>query len=175
MERALQERYDRRTIWLHWATAIIVIVEWLIGRLNHFLPKGPLRLDIWSIHVVLGFALGAIILARIWWRLTQGRRLPPTETGLLHLLAKLTHALLYALLIGVVFLGVWNSFARGFPFFGVWNFPKFGGDYHPVNEWHDLFANLLAALAAVHALAALFHHYVLRDTVLGRMLSGAAA
>jgi cytochrome b561 len=51
--------------------------------------------------------------------------------------------------------------------------PQFGsGDAatrHSINEWHELAANLLIVVAAVHALAALGHHYVWRDRLLDRM------
>ena len=40
----------------------------------------------------------------------------------------------------------------------------------PITHWHGLAANLLLGLVGLHAAAALFHHYILRDGVLGRML-----
>jgi cytochrome b561 len=163
--------YDRRTIRLHWIIAGLVVFQWGVARLNHLLPKGPLRLNIWSVHVLVGFALAVLILWRIWWRLTQGRKLPPAQHGILNLLAQATHALLYFLLVGVVGLGVLNTFAHGFPLFGMWHFPQVGPEHYSkvVNPWHELFANLIMIVALVHALAALFHRYVLKDRVLQRM------
>jgi cytochrome b561 len=168
------EHYDGRTRALHWATAALVVTLWTMGRLNKLLPKGPLRLDIWSIHVLLGFALAAVILARIAWRLSGGRKLPPAEQGPRNLIAVIVHALLYFLLVGVALLGIWNVLAHGFPLFGVWHFPKIGDEDYAkvVNGWHNLFANVIAAVALFHALAALFHHYIVKDRVLGRMWPG---
>ena len=40
---------------------------------------------------------------------------------------------------------------------------------HSINDWHELTANVLVLVAAVHALAALGHHYVWRDRLLERM------
>lgn len=169
------ESYDRTTIRLHWATAILVALQWVVGRLTVFLPKGPVRLDIWSVHVLVGFALVVVILARIGWRIGGGRFLPPAESGVRHAIATVTHATLYFLLVGVAGLGVLNVLAHGFPLFGIWHFPKVGDEDYAkvVNGWHNLFANLVVAVAAFHACAALFHHYVLRDRVLGRMLPSA--
>jgi cytochrome b561 len=163
--------YDRRTIRLHWLTAAVVTFQWVVGRLNGFLPKGPLRLDIWSIHVLVGFALVVLVLWRMGWRLGGGRKLPPAQHGARHALAFSAHVLLYILLVGVVGLGVLNTFAHGFPLFGVWKFPMVGPPHYSrvVSPWHDLFANLIMALAAVHALAALAHRFVLKDRVLQRM------
>jgi cytochrome b561 len=41
---------------------------------------------------------------------------------------------------------------------------------HLIGDWHALAANAILILAGVHAAAALFHHFILRDGVLRRML-----
>lgn len=164
-------QYDRTTVRNHWAVAILVTILWLIGRLNGFLPKGPVRLDIWSIHVLLGFVLAVLVFARIAWRLTHGRRLPPADHGARHTAAVVVQGSLYVLLVGVVGLGVANVFGHGFPMVGVWKFPRFWdkATQHAINEYHDLTANIIAAVALFHATAALFHHYWLRDNLISRM------
>jgi len=66
LERALKvspEIYDNTTITLHWATAILVAIQFLIGTTTNFLPCGPLRVDIWSIHVMFGFTLAIVVVA----------------------------------------------------------------------------------------------------------------
>jgi hypothetical protein len=45
--------------------------------------------------------------------------------------------------------------------------------HHLVGELHELNGWAIIILAAGHAAAALYHHYVLRDRVLSRMLPGA--
>lgn len=62
------EVYDRTTITLHWATAILVAIQFLIGRTTNFLPRGALRVDIWSVHVLFGFALASVVVMGILWR-----------------------------------------------------------------------------------------------------------
>jgi cytochrome b561 len=166
------EVYDKITIRLHWATAILVSVLWVIGRTTNFLPRGPLRLDIWSLHVLLGFTLIGVLLVRVVWRAVYGLHLQPVDAGLQHLIAWMTHGLLYLLLLVVVALGALNVFAHAFPLFGMWRFPKLGDDdfLHRINAWHGVVANIIVAVALFHAAAALFHHYVLKDAVLTRML-----
>jgi cytochrome b561 len=44
---------------------------------------------------------------------------------------------------------------------------------HAVKGYHALAANFVLIVAGVHAAAALFHHYVLRDGVLRRIVPGA--
>src|SRR5262249_5079136 len=115
--------------------------------------------------------LAGVILVRIFWRLIYGRRLPPADRGALQLIATTVHGLLYALLLSVATLGVINVFAHAFPLFNLWHFPGLGsGDFaREINGWHNLAANVIAALALCHALAALFHHYVIKDGLIGRM------
>jgi cytochrome b561 len=164
--------YDRTTVALHWVTAALVIVLWIIGQTADWLPDGPLNTDDWSIHVVLGFALAVVMAWRLIWRSFAGRRLPPADTGALHALAKTTHYGLYLLLLVVVVLGVINAFVRGYNLFDLASLPQLGDKSlrRSITDWHGLAANILLGLAALHAGAALFHHYVLRDRVLGRML-----
>jgi cytochrome b561 len=168
-------RYDGLTIAIHWISAVIVITLWLIGQLVDFVPRGPVRTGIWSTHVTLGFLLAVLLITRIVWRLTSGRQLPPAETGVLGLAAKLGHLALYALLIAVVALGLADAFLRGFNMFDLFHLPQIGDRawVRQVNGLHELAANAVMAMALLHAVAALFHRYVLKDQVLARMGLGA--
>lgn len=164
-------RYDRATIAFHWLTALLVAGLWVVGQTADWLPRGPLRGAYWSTHVVFGFALVAIVAARIVWRFTRGRRLPDAASGLLNTLAKAAHHALYILLAIVLVLGVANAFNRGFHLYDVVALPQIGdiGWKKPINFVHGWSAHILLMLAGVHGLAALWHHYALRDGVLRRM------
>ena len=149
-----------------------MVVLWIIGQTADWLPHGPLNTAYWSLHVVLGFAFAALIVWRIIWRNSGGRRLPAAETGLLHLVAEATHYGLYLLLLTVIALGIINAVVRGYNLFDLVSLPQIGDRAmrKPITHWHGLAANLLLALAGLHAAAALFHHYMLRDSVLARMI-----
>lgn len=138
---------------------------------DQFLATRTLRVDIWSVHVLLGFALAGVVAAGVLWRATLGRTLPPPERGVRHWLAVITHWLLELLLVIMVVLGITNGFAHAFPLFNLWPFPKLGDDafMRSVNAWHGFFANIIITVALFHAAAALFHHYVIKDGVLRRM------
>jgi cytochrome b561 len=169
---AIIEKYDRTTMSLHWITAGLVAVLWIIGQTADWIPDGPLNTDYWSIHVVLGFALVAVIAWRMNWRYLGGRRLPPADTGVLHVVAEATHYGLYLLLLATIVLGIINAFVRGYNLFDLVSLPQIGDRAmrKPITNWHGLAANLLLILAGLHAAAALFHHYILRDNVLARMV-----
>ena len=90
--------------------------------------------------------------------------------------ARLAHYALYALLLLAPISGIVLQFARGdaLPVFGVteiaspWNADR--AFARAVKEIHEMMANALVILAALHAAAALVHHWVLRDRTLVRML-----
>ena len=167
-------RYDAATIALHWISAVLVAVLWTIGQTVDVFPNGPLRIDYRSMHIVLGVTLAAVLLARLGWRLTRRETLPPLDHGVLLLIARVTHWLLYALMIVAVVLGVANVWVRGDVIFNLFQVPASDPDNRALRQmvggWHALAANALLIVAGVHAAAALFHHYVLRDATLRRML-----
>jgi cytochrome b561 len=166
----IPQSYDRRTIMLHWIVAGTIAFMWTLGRIAHLLPKGPFRLSLWSIHILVGLVLFGLVAMRIGWRLSGGRRLPSAEHGVRHVAAVAVHYLLYALMIAVVVLGV--AHVSGFPLFGALKLPVFWDKAvnRSIGEWHGLIANIIAAVAALHAVAALYHHYVVKDQVLRRMM-----
>ncbi|TXN27506.1 cytochrome b/b6 domain-containing protein [Methylobacterium sp. WL19] len=170
--------YDGTTITLHWLTAGLVLVLWLVGTfLEDLLPKGPLRSGIWSAHFVLGFVFTGVIVALLTWRHTKGRPLPVEDPGPLHILAKATHAALYLLLFVIAGLGIANGFVRGVTLIGPLELPQLGDPEwrRPLTHWHGIAANILMTVALFHACAALVHHYLWHDAALRRILPGRAS
>ena len=165
--------YDRRTIWLHWLTALLVASQWLGAQAIDWFPRGPLRVDARSVHITLGLTLLVIYVLRIVWRATEGRRLPAADRGALHAVAKATHWGMYALLACVLALGVFNVWVRGDSIFNLFSIPAFSDSRALrsfVQDWHATLATVLLILAGIHAGAALVHRYLWRDGVLARML-----
>jgi len=167
-------RHDPTTIALHWLTAVLVIVLWTIGQTVDFAPNGPLRIDYRSLHIVCGVVLGLVLMARLIWRLTRRQGLPPIDRGLLLVIARITHWLLYGLLLVTVGLGIAYLWVRGDSLFNVFTVPALDPGNRTlvkqVGGWHALAANTVLIVAGAHAAAALFHHFLLRDATLKRML-----
>jgi cytochrome b561 len=168
-------RYDSTTIFLHWATVVLVVFQWLGAHTIDFFPRGPLRVDARSLHISVGVLLAAVLLIRLYWRATRGRRLPPAATGPLELLSRAVHFGLYGLIAAMVLVGVFLTWARGDSIFNLFSVPA----YEPGNraladqilKLHETIGWLIVALAGLHAAAALVHRYVWRDGVFGRMLT----
>lgn len=132
-----------------------------------------------SLHFTFGMVILAVAVVRLGWRLTHHE--PEPEDGLPRWQvqsARLTHWLLYLLLLVVPILGWINASYRGMPIvmFGV-ELPKLVGPRASGWGWtgdvHGLLANyLMLALVGVHVAAALYHYFIRRDGVLRRMLPG---
>jgi cytochrome b561 len=169
-------RYDRTSIMLHWATALLVILLWVIAQFIDDFPKGPARIAARSVHITLGVTLLLVLLARLIWRSGSGRRLPPAHPGWVGHLARMVHYALYALLAAVLLLGLANVWMRGDSYFGLFTVPKFDPSNkdlkETVEDLHGTFADLLLIVAGAHATAAIVQHFVRRDGVLRRMLPG---
>jgi cytochrome b561 len=89
---------------------------------------------------------------------------------------RFTHHLLNVLLMAIPVLGMIGLFAdgRALPILGLTEIASPWGKEHALAEAlvevHGVFANALMIVAALHAAAAIFHHSVLRDRTLVRML-----
>lgn len=167
-------RYDRGAIGLHWITAVLVVIVGVLGLLHDSWPKG--RQSFWiNIHALVGVALWALLMARIWWRRTHPPpALPPGAGKLSEALARPVHLLLYALLFVIPLLGIvtfiWHGRAFDFGLFKVdFGVQKNPAIFHPTEDLHGYLAYALFTVASLHALAALWHQFARRDGVLLRM------
>jgi len=164
--------YDHDTIALHWLTAALVVLAWLLAQFIDDFPNGTPRTMARSVHIALGVMLALVLAVRLSWRRRGGLRLD-TAAGWPGRLAVLGHRSLYVLLAAVIVVGVTNAWVRGDNLFGLVRVPSFApGDKAlrgTIGTLHEWLANALLILAALHALAALWHHFVLKDGVLRRM------
>ena len=166
--------YDGKTIALHWLTVLLVVGQWLGAHAIDWFPRGVLRTDMRSLHIVFGSFLAVLIVARLAWRWTRGRALLSPDHGALKLAAAIVHALLYLLVVATVGLGLLNAWVRGDSLFGLVNLPKLAMGGKALNDQvehlHALAANAILVVAALHATAALWHQYWRRDGLLRRMI-----
>jgi cytochrome b561 len=171
--------YDGVAITLHWLTAFLVIANFALAETWDWFAK-PTRGLMESTHMSFGVLLTAVIVARIVWRLIPGHQVSSLRADWVRLASKGTHYLLYALLLAEATLGFafrWGA-GRSMAFFGTGIPPLIGAIDKPLrselHELHEWIGWTIIILALLHALAALYHHYVLKDRVLQRMLPLAA-
>lgn len=171
--------YDDVAIALHWATAVLVVIQFLLGVTWGYFSK-PMRESMQTLHISLGVLLTVVIVARIVWRLMPGHQRSAIVGGWVKLASKSVHYLLYVLLVVQAALGFTWRWAQGHEvgFFGMFGIPGPYGQLarptrHLFAEFHEKIGWAIVIIAFGHALAALYHHYRLRDRVLGRMLPAA--
>lgn len=168
------DRYSPRARLLHWTVAALVLLLLGTGVLAASAP--PEGKAFW---LRLHLPLGVLTLALAVWRLVSalaeaiGRRRPaPAVEGAQASVARAVHGLLYLLPIALGVSGIALSAWSGAPaaVFGGAPMPEFW-DYPP--RWaHGAFAWGIGLLAALHVAAALYHQFIRRDGLIGRMLPG---
>jgi cytochrome b561 len=176
------ERYNRGMILLHWATALLVVILFVTAEIWDFGERGgAFRTNLKLVHFAAGILLTAVFFCRIVWRAMSHQSLPAAEKGLMGLAAKAAHYALYAgliLQIGLGFSWRWSQ-GKDVDFFNLFSIPPLwpvSPDYrHQLGELHENIAWLIIVISTLHAGAALFHHFVLTDGVLARMIPAMAS
>ncbi|QWG14264.1 cytochrome b/b6 domain-containing protein [Bradyrhizobium sediminis] len=181
-------RYGAVAQSLHWLVVVLVILAWVLGVSDDLLPKGPAREAGLYIHITAGLLVIVLTFVRLLWRTVDPS--PPAEStefgdwsfaGWMGLGAKLAHFGLYVLLVAAPLVGIAVQFARGngLPVFGLFEiaspWPADRAFARDLKGIHELLSHGLLALAALHAAAALVHHWVFGDRTLTRMLPGSDA
>jgi len=173
-------QYGILSKFFHWSIALLVLFQfylglWTVWMLPQKSPTAHFYID--GLHKPLGILVcGLAILAILWKLINQHPTFPNTMPLWEKIIARLTHALLYLLVLIMAFTGTIMSTANGTPpdFFGLFQFPNFIEKNMKMAETfftlHKYTAYLLLALIALHILAALKHHFIDRDVVLKRML-----
>ena len=172
------ERFDPTSIMLHWLTVLLIIGQfttiWLHEFVGHETTLGSAILDA---HRTMGMLTWAVVLARIVWR-RRFAYLPPFPQSMPKLqqwIAKANEYGLYGLLLvqPITGLGQVLFHGRAFALF-IWQVPALLEPDPAIRALfvraHELGGHALLILIGLHAGAALFHGFVLRDGVLQRML-----
>ena len=162
---------------LHWLIVVLIIVMGYLGLTMVELPISPHKITTYALHKSIGLTILALVVLRLAWRLYAGA--PATVPGTprwQHILATLMHWALYALLLAMPITGWLLNSAAGFPlqWFGMINLPALvardPGLHDRLTELHETLFWTMVTLAALHAIAAIAHHFIQRDATLARML-----
>lgn len=167
-------RYGPGAMAFHWAMFLLVVAVGILGLLHDDWPKQTQAFWI-NVHAMIGLLLWLVLIARIGWRIRHPPPALPAEAGALaRRLSSPVHWALYLLLFVTPLIGVVTFVYHGRVFdFGIFQIdPGIKSNraiFHPTEDIHGYLAYAIFALAALHALAALWHRFILRDGVLARM------
>lgn len=172
-----EHRYGGLSIALHWLMLALMIGVYACIELKGNFPKGSEPRELlkhW--HFMLGLAIFALVWLRLLARLIAPTpKIVPAIPAWQAILSKVVHLGLYVLMIGAPLAGwlILSAAGKPIPFFGL-ELPALIGLNPPlagqIKEVHEFVGVAGYALIALHAAAALVHHYVMRDNTLTRML-----
>ncbi|MEO8064059.1 MAG: cytochrome b [Pseudomonadota bacterium] len=170
-------RYGSLQVALHWVMLLLIVAVYACIELREFYPKGSeIREALKTWH----FSLGLVVFLFVWLRLLARYygRVPPIvprpPKWQLHVAHGAEFAI-YAFMIAMPLLGwlVLSGEGKPVPFFGMQIpalMPANKGLAKQLAEIHETVGNIGYFLIGVHAVAALAHHYIIRDNTLLRML-----
>lgn len=194
----MSNRYTRTAIVLHWLIALgifgMLAFGWYMTDLPREAPKqiaydlfdwglvtwqlaeaASPRTFYFNLHKSIGITLFALIIFRIFWRISHR---PPAPLASLKAwerkLSTGAHHLLYLLMVAIPVSGLIMSIASkyGVKWFGL-DFIA-GIDSKPLreifHEVHEIAGLLLVAILALHILGALKHKFVDKDDTMKRMM-----
>jgi cytochrome b561 len=175
------QKHPRRIVALHWLTVICLCLAAGLILIRDEVAGRAARQWLLEGHRHFGLFVLALFFVRLIVRVRAGKL--QGESGMsaaMRAAAAVTHIALYALLLAQPLLGWALSNAQGRPvhLFGLTLPALVGADEDladSLQTWHVDAAWLLLALVVLHVSAALWHHFVLRDGVLRRMLPGRRA
>jgi cytochrome b561 len=170
-------RYGALTQALHWATAVLVLAAYSFGPGGSEEKVYAAARDVErQLHETLGLCVFALVLLRLLWRLVDERPHPPQSARWMRVAASVVQGLLYALLFAVPLTAIAGAWLEGHPLTllaGVEIQPLLGKAHAAgasVAKIHTWLGDALLWLAGGHALAGLYHHFLLKDGVMDAML-----
>jgi len=173
----LAGRYGPVAQAFHWVTAILVLVAFIYG------PGGseqrvysPARDFDRQLHETLGMCVFVLVAMRVLWRTVDARPEPPQVPRWMGIASKAAQWGLYLLLFAVPLTAIAGAWLEGHPLtlLGGIEIPPLLGLSHDLGAQiatlHTWLGDAILWLAGFHAVAALYHHSVLKDGVLASML-----
>ncbi len=164
---------------LHWLIVALLIAQFIFAWTMPEIRRNTPVTTLISLHFIFGIIILGVAVIRLLVRVGGGA--PAPEAGIpgwQETSSQIVHWLLYALLLIVPLLGWINADWRGMPIamFGH-ELPHLiaarAAGWQWTGDVHGVLANYaMLILIGVHVAAALYHHFVIYDGVLKRMLPG---
>lgn len=185
MHRTTERSYGAVAMLLHWMVALAVSGMVVLGLVMTRDDIGiDLKFGLFQLHKSIGVTIFMVMIVRLVWRWrAPPPDLPAVTPGWQLRAAGISHISLYTLLLLLPLAG-WASVSAAnirIPtvLFGVVTLPHIGYlEHHPerrllagfTRDIHFYLAWTMVAVVAVHATAAIYHHTVLKDGLLWRMV-----
>ena len=175
----IRQRFSSLSIALHWVMVLLISAVYAVILLReNYLKGSDMREGLKTWHFMLGLTVLSLVIIRLIVRFSSRKPpITPAPPAWQALLAKTTHFALYAFMLVMPIAGwvILSASGKPIPFFGL-ELPALVGQSKAlagqVKELHETVGTIGYFLIGLHALAALFHHYIVKDDTLRRMLPG---
>ena len=178
MRDDLHASYSAFSRWVHWLTLALFVALFGLGWYMDDLPQSMRGTGL-QLHKSFGITVLGLTILRLIWRFAAG--VPPVPADLpawQKLAARVSHVLLYLLLLAQPTVGwLWSSAGtKPINFYFLVQLPWLIGPdkdlSRSLGHLHGLIADALLVVIGLHASAALYHHFIRKDRVLVGMLRG---
>lgn len=166
--------YGKAAVLIHWMSAFLIIILIGSGFRSGYSDDVSIKAFALSIHVPVAILVLVLTITRLirWWKFDQKPAPIGNVPNWQEMAGRWTHKLLYLLLFVLLGSGIAMSIMSGLPLslFGDAPMPNLA-ELAP-RAPHGIAARIITATIALHAAAALYHHFVLKDKTLRRMWFG---
>lgn len=171
------QRYGAWSIAMHWLMFLLIAVTFASIELHELFEKGTEIRDAFkSWHFMLGLSVVALVSLRLlMFVVQQSPEITPQPSSIQQNLAKVMHGFLYFFMFFMPIVGwlILSGEGKVIPFYG-WTLPALISENKELadllEEIHETGGLIGYWLIGLHAVTALFHHYILKDNTLLRML-----
>jgi cytochrome b561 len=175
--RSTSSRYGGAVRTFHWLTVMLVLAAYVLSKGDRYSLYSADADGLRRIHEMLGVLVFVIVVLRLLWRLLDSTPAKRPMPKWMAAAAKLVQFALYALLIAIPATAVLGTWLEGVPvtlpgFDIAPQIAKAHGLGQLIMEIHIILGNAILWVAGVHAAAALFHRFYLRDEVFQSMAPG---
>ena len=172
------KKYHPLLVILHWILVPLLGLALIMGDevLSHTANDAPEKIGLLKNHIIMGAAILALMLVRFFTRLfTKHPAQIDTGKPLMDKLAVIAHAALYWLVFFMAASGILLAIQTGLPdiifFGGEGKLPADFADFTP-RLIHGLLSKVLLIMIVLHALAAFYHQFILKDGIFSRIWFG---
>lgn len=177
--RNTQYEFGSLAKWLHWLVAIGIFVLIYLGLQQSEMDSGPDRNAIRALHGSIALLVFTLMTVRVAWRFMNDVPAHPDGVpGWQRIGATLVHLGIYIAVFAQIIAGalIVGTGGKALPFFGLFSVPLPIAENRPNHEFwegvHEFNWKIIAVLLALHVLAALYNHFVVKNDVLRRMTVG---
>lgn len=178
MQKNTKDSFGFLMRFFHWLVGLMIIALLSVGFYMADLENSPDKFQLYGMHKAFGVTVLSLIILRLLWRLSnvmpdKVKEMPDWQyTGY-----KIGVFFMYVCMLGMPVSGILMSLYGGYGIsvFGLFSINPFVTDLALARFFHTIhhYAGYgFAALICIHSLMALYHHFIVKDRALLRMIVG---